>query len=265
MRLLCMAMLVALLASVGCGVKKQVHQKALTDLQTCQGKLAGTEEKRDQAESRVEELEGELATLRGDTATLAEANQEAAGRITKLNKDMAATEAELRELRKQREATQKRLAEYRKLQRRLRQLTAAGKLKVNFRKGLMVIELPSGVLFASGKATISRSGEAALAEVLDVLKGLKDQRLMIAGHTDNVPIKKRRFKNNWALSTARAVSVLDFMVDAGFQPEKLTAAGHGEFDPVASNQSKEGRAQNRRIEIILLPDLSELPKMSGAS
>jgi len=262
---MCMATLLALIAVTGCGVKKQVHQKALNDLQACQGKLAATEEKRDRAESRVGDLETELASLKGDSATLAEANREAAGRITKLSKDMQATEAELRELRKQREAAQKRLADYRKLQDRLRQLTDAGKLKVNFRKGLMIIELPSGVLFASGKAALSGNGEAALAEILAVLKDLKGQRLMVAGHTDNVPIKKRQFNNNWALSTARAVSVVDFMIEAGFSPEKLTAAGNGEFDPVASNESPEGRAQNRRIEIILLPDLSELPKMTEGS
>jgi chemotaxis protein MotB len=254
--------MVCLALSVGCGIKKSVHQKALNDLQACQGKLAGVESKRDQAESQVQELSAELRSLKGDTATLSKANREAAGRITKMSKEMAATEAELRELRKQRAAAEKRLKAYRDLQDKLRALTRAGKLKVNFRKGQMVIELPSGVLFASGKATLSRNGEAALAEILEALKSLKGSRLMIAGHTDNVPIKSRKFKNNWALSTARAVSVLNFMVDAGFKPENMTAAGNGEFDPVASNETKAGRAQNRRIELILLPDLSELPKMT---
>lgn len=261
MRLLLASVLLTGLATTGCGVKKQVHQKALSDLQACQGTLAASEKKRDLHESRAQELEKELGELRGDTATLSKANREAAGRITKLSKEKEASESELRELRKQRAAAEKRLAAYRRLQDKLRALTKAGKLKVNFRKGLLVIELPSGVLFPSGKASISRAGEAALAEILDTIKDLKSNRLMVAGHTDNVPIKSRRFKNNWHLSTARAVSVVDFMVDAGFSPDKLTAAGHGEFDPVSSNQTKDGRAQNRRIEIILLPDLSELPQM----
>jgi chemotaxis protein MotB len=85
---------------------------------------------------------------------------------------------------------------------------------------------------------------------------------MIAGHTDNRPIRSKRFPNNWHLATARAVSVLDFFVGQGFDPTKLAATGYGEFDPVGDNETEEGRELNRRIEIILVPDLSELPTLT---
>jgi chemotaxis protein MotB len=117
-------------------------------------------------------------------------------------------------------------------------------------------------LFASGKADLSKQGKGALGEVTDVLVEFKDRRFMIAGHTDDVKIKTRKFKNNWDLSTARAISVVQFMIDAGFAAENLAAAGYGEFDPVAPNDTTDGRQLNRRIEIVLVPDLSELPTLT---
>jgi chemotaxis protein MotB len=91
---------------------------------------------------------------------------------------------------------------------------------------------------------------------------MKDRRFLVAGHTDNVPIKTELFANNWYLSTARAVTVVEFMVEQGFPADNLAAAGYADKDPVASNKSKKGRKRNRRIEIIVVPDLSELPKLA---
>jgi chemotaxis protein MotB len=82
---------------------------------------------------------------------------------------------------------------------------------------------------------------------------------MIEGHTDNVPIKTQQFKDNWDLSTARATSILRILTkDYGFDPNRITASGRGEFHPVKTNETIEGRASNRRTEIILSPDLKEL-------
>jgi chemotaxis protein MotB len=244
----------ALLA--GCGIKKEVHQRALDELTTCQGELSATKKK-------LGESEQTLAALRGDKDALTEAQKKAGERINKMSKDMAASEAELLELRKQREAAERRLAAFRKLQQRLRKLVDTGKLTVVFRNGQMVLKLPSEILFASGRGRLSRGGETELALVLDVLKEFSDRRFLVAGHTvsDRVP-KSSKFKSNWDLSTARAVSVVRFMVKAGFNAKNLGAAGYGEFDPVASNDDKKGRQQNRRIEIILVPDLSELPNLT---
>jgi chemotaxis protein MotB len=128
----------------------------------------------------------------------------------------------------------------------------------------MVLKLPSGILFASGQADLSKPGQQALTEVTNILLEFKDRRFVIAGHTDTVPIKSRKFKDNWDLSTNRALSVVQFMVAAGFPAKNLAASGYGEFDPVAPNDTEENKQLNRRIEIILVPDLSELPTLTGA-
>lgn len=250
-----LALIAALGLAPGCGVKKETHQKVLDELTATQAELDETRTERDR-------LREQNSSLSGDLTAKSEAEAEAAARAAKLAAEMQATEAELLELRKQREAAEARLAAFKELTSKFKKLVDTGKLKVTFRNGQMVLELPSGVLFASGRAKLSKGGEAALQEILDVLGEFNDRRFMVAGHTDNVPIKSRRFKNNWALSTARAVSVVDYMVeDAGFPAENLAAAGYGEFSPVAPNDTDEGRQQNRRIEIILVPDLSELPNL----
>jgi chemotaxis protein MotB len=139
----------------------------------------------------------------------------------------------------------------------------AGKLKVIIRDGRMIIALPNDVLFDSGKTAIKPDGQAALAEVAQVLAGIGDRHFLVAGDTDDVPIHTSRFPSNWELSTARAVEVVKFLVDKGMKPELLAAAGYGQFDPVVANDTPEHRAQNRRIEIVLQPNLSDLPPLDG--
>lgn len=248
---------------VGCGINKATHQKALDELTATQAQLDETRGERDSLLGDRSKLMSDKEELSSDLSDKARAEREASARAAKLAAEMQATEAELLELRKQREASEKRLAAFRELTEKFRSLVDTGKLKVSFRSGQMVLELPSGVLFSSGKATLSKGGEAALQEILDVLGSFKDRRFLIAGHTDNIPVKSRKFKNNWLLSTARAVSVVTYMTDkASFAAANLAAAGYGEFAPVADNGTDEGRAKNRRIEIILVPDLSELPGLT---
>jgi chemotaxis protein MotB len=87
----------------------------------------------------------------------------------------------------------------------------------------------------------------------------------VAGHTDDKAIHTARFPSNWELSTERAVTVARFLISKGMKPESLGAVGYGEFDPLVANDSDEHRAQNRRIEIQLQPNLSELPSMEGVA
>ena len=171
--------------------------------------------------------------------------------------------AELAELRRQKEAAEKRIAAYKALQDKFRALVDTGKLQVVFRNGQMTLKLPSGILFPSGSAELSKGGETALADVVKVLMTFKDRRFVVAGHTDNQPIKTAKFPNNWYLSTARANSVVQFMIKQGFPAKSLAAPGYGEFDPVAANDNDKNREQNRRIEIILVPNLEELPSLTG--
>lgn len=258
---LAIASVTAVLA-IGCGVKKEVHQKCLDNLAATQQRLSEAESDRDAKAKQIAELEQELQTTAAERDQMTEAEREKQRRIAELMKDMKATKEELLALRAQQEKAEERLRAFRKLNERFRALVDTGKLVVKFRNGQMVLQLPSEVLFPSGRAKLSKVGEGALAEVLDILKEFKDRRFLIAGHTDNLKIRSRRFRNNWDLSTARAVSVVEFMVEAGFESKNVAAAGYGEHDPVASNDTEEGRQQNRRIEIILVPDLSELPNLT---
>ena len=108
-------------------------------------------------------------------------------------------------------------------------------------------------------------GKAALTKVAQVLSTVGDRDFLVAGHTDNVPIRTAMFPSNWELSTRRAVEVVHILVAQGMSPKVLAAAGYGEFDPVAANDTPEHRAQNRRIEIVLQPNLSDLPPLDESA
>jgi len=126
-------------------------------------------------------------------------------------------------------------------------------------KGL-VITVVGDLLFDSGKAKIRSEAYPLLDKVSEVLKDNMAQfNVGIEGHTDNLPIKHSGWKSNWELSTARALSVLHYLVkDQGIAPERLSAIGYGEYRPVASNETKEGRKQNRRVEIVILPNVTKV-------
>jgi chemotaxis protein MotB len=105
-----------------------------------------------------------------------------------------------------------------------------------------------------------------LDKVSAVLKDNMAQfNIGIEGHTDNIPIKHSNWKSNWELSTARALSVLHYLEkNQGISPERLSAIGYGEYRPVASNETNEGRKQNRRVEIVILPNVTKVKNDSGA-
>ncbi len=256
----------AVLAGLGaCGVPKKQHRSALDELSDTQNKLRESEAERKKKTDRVKQLEHELSSTQIERDKKSSADREKEARIASLLEDMKATRAQLLEVKKQQEQSQQRLAAFRALNQRFRDLVSAGALDVSFRNGQMVLQLPSEVLFPSGRAVLSKKGKKALGSVLDVLKSFQDRRFLIAGHTDNTQIRSGRFKSNWHLSVERAVSVVRFMVEAGFEPKNLGAAGYGEFDPIAPNDTPENLAKNRRIEIILIPDLSELPTLTAPS
>ena len=120
-------------------------------------------------------------------------------------------------------------------------------------KGL-VITVVGDLIFDSGKAKIRPEAVGLLDKVAGILKdNMRQFNVGIEGHTDNVPIQKSNWKSNWELSTARSLSVLHFLAnEQGIAPERLSAIGYGEYRPVAPNDTEEGRARNRRIEIIIL-------------
>jgi chemotaxis protein MotB len=133
-------------------------------------------------------------------------------------------------------------------------------------KGL-VITVVGDLLFDSGKAKIRPEAFSLLTKVSGILKDNMAQfNVGIEGHTDNVPIKQSGWKSNWELSTARALSVLHYLAnDQGISPERLSAIGYGEYRPLTSNETKDGRKQNRRVEIVILPNITKVKGDSTSS
>ena len=109
-------------------------------------------------------------------------------------------------------------------------------------------------------AAALRYGRTALTTIAQTLKLVSDRKFLVAGHTDNVPIRTREFSSNWELSTRRAVEVVHYLISQDMKATSLVAAGYGESAPIATND-KENRARNRRIEIVLLPQIMQLPPL----
>ncbi|EYF03316.1 OmpA/MotB family protein [Chondromyces apiculatus] len=186
--------------------------------------------------------------------------QELAGERGTLAAALAETRGKLEELARQQAAADARASQFRELEARLKRMVDAGQLKVAMREGRMILELPNDVLFDSARTDLKPAGKAALVEVAKVLSTMADRRFQVGGHTDNVKMQGARFASNWELSTARAVEVVKLLIESGMKPGTLSAAGYGEFAPIASNDTTEGKARNRRIEIALVPDLAEMVK-----
>ncbi len=116
----------------------------------------------------------------------------------------------------------------------------------------VVINLPNSLLFDSGSARLKPESEEVLAKIAEKIKEIP-AKILIEGHTDNVPIVSSSiYKSNWELSAARAASVLHFMLEKGLSPDRFTIAGYGEYRPVDSNETPEGRVKNRRVEIVIV-------------
>lgn len=152
---------------------------------------------------------------------------------------------------------------------RLRQIMSEleGKLKgaegvsLSMQDRGLVITFLDDILFDSGKAKIRSEAFSSLDKVGSVIVSkASDLNVGVEGHTDNEPIKYSGWKSNWELSTARATSVLHYMIEKGVSPGKLSAIGYGEYRSVASNDTIEGRRKNRRVEIVILPELKKVSK-----
>ncbi len=166
--------------------------------------------------------------------------------------------ARLEELRKAQAAAAARAQLYKDVLAKFQKMIDAGELRIALRNGRMVIQLANDVLFDSGHTEIKPAGQQAIAQVATIFRSIPDRKFQVAGNTDNVRIHTERFASNWELSTARAVEVVRFLVAQGVPPEVLSAAGYGEFDPIAPNDDPAGRTRNRRIEITLQPNIDEL-------
>ncbi len=238
----------SLLLLAACGVDEAVHKATLDNLKRCESDLQETAQKLATRDKESAELRAKLDAVEGEKGSLAAR--------------LGATQQEVEELRRAREAAEKRSQTYRELMAKLRSMIDAGQLKVETRKGKMIVKLSDKILFDPGKTLLKPEGQEALRQLAAVLRDIPDRDFLVAGHTDNVPIRSPKFGSNWELSAARAVEVVRFLQAEGLNPAHLGAAGFSEFDAVGDNADDAGRAQNRRIEVVLMPNIEELPQIA---
>jgi len=254
--------LALIVGATGC-VKSSTYNGVKAKLATCEEDKSALSSKLDK-EKKGRAADVAKLTTRAEAAESAKSQLETD--LTAVVKDKARLEGTAAELksaladaRARKQQAEKRVAEYRELLAKFKELIDAGKLKVKIVDGRMVLALPTDVLFGSGSAKLSDAGKQAVGEIAQVLATIPGRRFQIEGHTDNVPIKTRKYPSNWELAAARALNVSEGMREAGMPGSALSAASFGEFRPSGKNDTPAGREANRRIEIVLVPDLSSLP------
>lgn len=255
--------LLALILVSGC-VKRGVHEEALEALAQRNADVAGLEADLADFESLAAELDAELAVcaldLEQQTSRLDQCQRdlnEARGVIAQGDEQMQALAQRLEDLSAVEQELRERDAIFRSIIERFQSLIDTGMLEVVVERGRLKLKLPQDILFEPGSADVGEDGERTLREVAGVLATLSDRAFQVEGHTDNVPIT-RRFDSNWELSAARALSVVHIFIDGGVNPANVSAAGFGEFQPRADNGAPEGRELNRRIEIVMVPNLERI-------
>jgi chemotaxis protein MotB len=154
------------------------------------------------------------------------------------------------------EQVQKVSSTYESLLEKMKSEISKGQVTISELKGKLTVNMVDSILFDSGKAEVKKGGLEILGKVISILKDVNDKSIRIEGHTDDVPISRalaRRYPTNWELSGARAINVARHLQEQGIDPGQLSAVAYGEWKPVATNDTAEGKAKNRRIEIILVP------------
>lgn len=165
-------------------------------------------------------------------------------------------------------ASQRRQQQYEALVQGLAKEVEKGQLQVRQYQNMLAVDLAEQIFFDSGRATLKAGGKDVLRTVGEALKGYENKVIRVVGHTDDVPLAKSlqsTFPTNWELSVARATNVVRFLQEVGIPPQRMVASGRGEYDPVATNDSPEGRQKNRRIEIMLIDQslANEMEKSSN--
>ena len=232
---LCIAVVVVM-ASYGCMVAESTYTKKVEETEGLNRQLGALEQVN-------KELKGENEGLKA--------------RVDELTKQVAEQKERVADLEMMKEQkVQEVSSEYNSMIDKMKAEIAQGQVTITELKGKLTVNMVEAVLFDSGKAEVKKEGLVVLQKVVDVLKDAKDKVIRVEGHTDNVPIAgalARVYPTNWELSAARAVNVTRFLQAQGIDPAQLSAVGYGEFKPVADNETKEGKAKNRRIEIVLVP------------
>jgi len=257
-------------ACVSCGYSEEQwkaqldkYNRLVGEKQSTQRKLDEVNRKLSEAQLRIEQLTTDLEAAGVDLGKLSQDLESRSTELSKLSATLEEREKALAEYKRRARQLERIKERFERLRSKLNELTSLG-LKVQIRNNRMLISLPGDVLFASGKDKLKREGEEVLGKVASIINSdpsLRARQYQVAGHTDNQPLRGGIFYDNWGLSLMRARQVLVFLVDPDegtLPPSRWSAAGFGDTDPVASNESPDGRQANRRCEIIVVPNAEEM-------
>jgi len=271
---------------------QETQQQHAQEKRALEEQIAAQTKRADNAEETVAELRAEIKRLKAEIDSLRNLNHQLVGRNQGLTDDLAAirqqSSAEMRNLLNQlqdlRQDLYTRESRLRELERnlaardsvladlegRLNQALLPFRekgLEVRVERGKVYVSLANRLLFDKGKTAIDAEGKKALAELASVLKQEPELGIIVEGHTDSLPVLRLAgIEDNWDLSALRATEVIRYLVTSGdLNPTRIRASGRSQYDPIASNETREGQARNRRIEVILTPNLTELYNLLDAT
>ena len=242
-----------------CGVAEEVYQR---DVNALKSRLQVKEKAFDDLTKRCRDI----STAKDALVARARAEHEAlTGKLVQCTRELEVLQSRggklssklrtaLERIERLENLAKKQRAVFQRLENALASLVKAGKLQVAIVRGQFTLQLRDKILFDTGQSYLKKDGKETIAEVARALAALPGRRYQVAGHTDSIGGEA----GNWKLSAERAWSVTKTLIKGGVSSEALSFAGYGQFQPTASNDDDETRAQNRRIEIVLIPDMEEL-------
>jgi chemotaxis protein MotB len=248
---------------VGCGYSQEEWDQKLRENEALTQQLAAQKQ-------ASEKCAADYATATTELDALRRQFQERGVNLDNVTQDLEQQRQANEEYRKRAEQLEQVRQRFELLRQKLKRLTELG-LRVQVRDNRMLIQLPGSVLFDSGRDGLKASGLEILSQVAAVLRAdpdLSQREFQVAGHTDNKPLAGGTYKDNWGLSAMRARSVLAYLTaplekGGGLNPTHWSAAGYADTDPVASNDSDDGREQNRRVELVVQPNVEEMLNLNS--
>jgi chemotaxis protein MotB len=258
-RLSLVSALITVASLTGCGYSQEEWDQKTRENEKLRADLATEQQARSKADADYADALSEIESLKGQLT-------ERGLNVDNLNASLAQQKKALEEYRSRTEQLDQIRKRFEVLRAKLDQLTKYG-LNVQVRNNRMLIQLEGDVLFESGSDKLKPAGQEVLLKVAEVVRAdadLSKRDFQVAGHTDGKPLSGGQFKDNWGLSAMRARSVLVLLTTpvadkgGGLDPAHWSAAGYGSTDPVAANDTDEGRKKNRRVELVVQPNVEEM-------
>jgi chemotaxis protein MotB len=182
-------------------------------------------------------------------------------RLKDCEQKVASASSQVKGLEQQTVTAQAQVDDYKTMNTALAAENAATMVELSNVAGLVTVRVPEKLLFAPGSAAITKPGKAGLKKIANAIKSVSGRVFYVGGNTDNKPIKTKQFPSNWELSTSRALAVVHYFIAEGVDPKVLGAAGFAQYHPIAANDTAEGRARNRRIDIGIAAPPGDLPTL----